>query len=191
MKPKSTAIKDVVPSLSKRYPELAELLDDLDGFCKFICIRLRNFKLDGRYSPDDIIGECILRWHQAVQNGKPIPYIMGWMKVTANYVVQELKRESNKAYPYDPSIVETLPDTSDVDGLETIEQRQVVLKALAALPEDKRELLNLRFFQNLSWDAIAEVYVARGENVKASALRKRGQRAQEELRKVFLGLLQE
>lgn len=150
MKQKSTAVEDVVPSLQQRYPQLVELLDDLDGFHKSTLIRLRSFKLDGRYTPDDVISECILRWHQASEKGKQIPNITAWMKLTATYVIQELKRESNKTHPYDPSIVETFLDISHEDNLESKEQNQMVLTALAALSKDKRELLELRFFQNLS-----------------------------------------
>jgi len=186
-----TTHENVVPSLQKRYPQLAQLLDDLDGFHKFVCIRLKNFKLDRRYSPNDIISECILRWHQAFEKGKEIPNITAWMKLTATYVIRELKRESNKTHPYDPAIVETFPDISRGDNLESKEQKQMVLTALAALSKDKRELLELRFFQNLSWDEVAAFYTAHGEKTTTAALRKRGERALKELKKVFLEMLRE
>jgi len=191
MKQTSTAVENVVPSLQKRYPQLTKLLDDLDGFQKFILICLRKYKLDGRYTPDDVTGECILRWHQASEKGKPIPNITAWMKLTAKYVIRELSRESNKAYTYDPSVIEMLPDVAHGDDLEANEQKQVVRQALTALSKDKRELLELRFYQNLSWDEVTAFYMSHGEKVTTATLRKRGERGMKEMKKVFLEMLQE
>jgi RNA polymerase sigma factor (sigma-70 family) len=192
MKKSVTSTREVLPSLQQRYPVLTELLEDLDGFQKFILAKLRSFGLERHYKPDDILNECFLRWYKAVENGKSIPSLAGWMRVTAFNVISELSRETKKANPYDPSILENLlPDAFDeVDGQGEDNQQQAVRKALNALSDDKRELLELRFFHNLSWDGVAAHFMARGEKVTVSTLRKRGQRAIEELRKVFLRMLE-
>lgn len=192
MKQGSTSIKEGLPPLQLGYPVLTELLEDMDGFQKFILAKLRSFGLERRYNPDDILNECLLRWYKAVENGRSIPSFAGWMRRTAFNVISELSRETKKVNVYDPSILENLlPDVFDeADGEGEDDPRLVVRKALNALSDDKRELLQLRFFHDLSWDGIAAHFMARGEKVSVPTLRKRGQRAIEELRKVFLRMLQ-
>lgn len=192
MQQDNTFTQDAPPPLQYRYPELVELLDDLDGFHKFISIRLRQHGLERRYHLDDIVGECLLRWHAATLKGKPIPNIMAWMKRTAFNVVSELSRDAQKATPYDPSIlmesVSTTIDDADCDDRD--EQRHVVRQALNTLSSHKRELLELRFVHGLSWEEIAIRFADRGESIKVATLRKRGQRALEDLRTSFLEKLQ-
>ena len=192
MKEQTTSIQEAPFSLQHQYPVLTELLGDMDGFQKFILAKLRSVGLERHYNPDDILNECLLRWYKAVENGKSIPSLAGWMRVTAFNVISELSRETKRANPYDPSLLENLlADAVDEAGSEGEDDPQLVVrKALNALSDDKRELLELRFFHNLSWNEIADHFKVRGEKVSVPTLRKRGQRAVEELRKVVLKMLQ-
>lgn len=192
MKQSSTSVKELLPSLQQRYPVLTELLEDIDGFQKFILAKLRLYGLERRYNSDDILNECLLRWYKAVENGKPIPSFAGWIKVTAFHIISELSRNTKRVNSYEPSILENLlPDAFDKADDEGEDDPQLVVrKALNALSDDKRELLELRFFHGLSWDEVAAHFIARGEKVTVFTLRKRGQRAIDELRKNFLKILQ-
>lgn len=192
MKQSSTSVKELLPSLQQRYPVLTELLEDIDGFQKFIQAKLRLYGLERHYNPDDILNECVLRWYKAVENGKLITSLAGWMRVTAFNIISELSRNTKRVNSYEPSILENLlPDAFDeADDEGEDYPRLVVRRALNALSNDKRELLELRFFHGLSWDEVAAHFMARGEKVTVSTLRKRGQRAIDELRKNFLKILQ-
>lgn len=192
MHQKSTSLKDVRLTLQERYPQLAELLNDLDGFYKSILIRLSRFNLHNRYSPIEVTSECVCRLHKALEKGQDISNLDAWMKATAFNVVRELNREIQKASLYEPSILEeVLSNVLDESTDEADERHRIVRRALTILTEDKRELLKLRFFQNLTWDQVAEFYTARGEKIAIATLRKRGQRAQDDLRKVLIEMLAE
>lgn len=191
MKHRIVSTKDAPQRLEERYLPLKAHLNDLDGFYKFIMVRLRQFRLNGRYGPDDIINECILRWYKAVEAGKPIPVLDGWMRLTAHNVVRELSRKNQKVHLYEPTVLAELIPEDLKETEQDNEQHSIVNQALQTLREDKRELLQLRFVHTLSWEAIAEVYITRGEKVSVSTLRKRGQRNVEELRKAFLKILQD
>ena len=174
--------------LESRYPELSHLLEDMDGFYKSVQIRLRGFHLERRYSPDDIINECILRWHQAVEDNKPIFVLEGWMRLTALNVIRERNREAQKLKPYDPTIIsQWVSDEMDCSGEdeEWEEKYRRLHQSLKTLSDEKRELLNLRYFQGMSWEDVASVYADRGQNIKLPTLRKRGERALKELRNAF------
>lgn len=119
--------------LQERYPQLAALLNDLDGFHKFVMHRLKAFHLAGQYSPEDIISESLLRWHKAVEAGKPIPVLDGWMRVTANYIICELKRKSQRADSYEPAVLAELISDKHEEADEKSEQYQGVRQALQAL----------------------------------------------------------
>ena len=178
MKHSSTSIKDASSSLQE------------EDFHKFVRIRLRMFNLLGQYSPDDVVNECLIRWYTAVENGKKTPVLDGWMRSTAFNIVRELRRKTNKVDLYDPTILsELVAATPDDEDDEDDERRSFVLQALQTLSKKNQELLELRFFRNLSWDEVAVFYSSRGKTVSAIAARKRGQRALEELRKVFSEIL--
>jgi RNA polymerase sigma factor (sigma-70 family) len=183
--------------LQKSYPQLVQNVD-WNAFYNCVKARLRQFNLASNYSPEYIIMQTIWRWDMHIKKGKQVACIDGWMKLTALRVIQELQRQDNKV-TYDPSTLETDPhllkammeviesNTKDEDN----ETRQQVRTAMSQLSEDKRELLELRFFQNLSWDEVASYYAANGSDIKVSTLRKRGERALDELRKIILGIVQE
>lgn len=182
---------DVRPTLQKRCPELAELLNDLDGFHKFVLARLRSFNLHNCYSPIEVANECIVRLHKALEKGQSIPNCNLWMRRTAIYVVYELSRATQKSSPYESSTLEGLMSPVWHETEEVDEQHHLIQRALQTLSSNQQELLELRFLQNLSWDDVAAFYSARGEKVLVATLRKRGQRAQGALRKAFLELVQE
>jgi RNA polymerase sigma factor (sigma-70 family) len=186
--------KHIALLLQERYPELVGLVDDWTGLYKSINIRLCQFNLISRYTPEDIIIEVISRWHKTFEKRKQVPSVAGWMRVTALNCIRELKRQEQKADLYDPSVLATkISNNENSIVLEDVEDNryQCVRTAMSQLSEDKRELLELRFIQELSWDEVAAYYAGQGKKFKVTALRKRGQRALEDLRKVFFEMVQQ
>jgi len=187
MESKTTSIENSSPALLKFCPQLEGILNDKEGFYASVRIRLKIFNLQGRYSPEDVIHECLIRWYKAVESGKSIPVLDGWMRLTSLNIVRELRRKSDKDNLYEPNILAEL--VAEIPSSEDDEQWSLVRRALQALPEKNQELLELRFFRNLSWDEVAIFYGNRGEMVSAVAARKRGERALKDLRRVFLEML--
>lgn len=188
--------------LKRTYPELATTVD-WNGVYKNVQVRLRQFNMTKNYSPDDIIIETISRWDRKTKKGEQIPNVEGWMKLTAFNCIREFHRQDHRVTAsmsvnlYDPSTFETNPsllqaviaksETSIEDEGE--DRWQQVREVMSKLSEDKRELLELRVIEELSWNEVASHYAAQGKNVKVAALRKRGERALEELREALLEMV--
>ncbi len=75
------------------------------------------------------------------------------------------------------------PAVAPSDSAETGQTRQLLRRALALLPADKREILVLSRFQNLPYQEIAVILGCETGTVKV-----RVHRALQELRRIFMGL---
>lgn len=169
--------------------ELTKLVGDLAGFEKFVSIRLYQFPSLCGYTAQDVVNECVKRYCEARTKGKQIPNADGWLRRTALNFIHELSREEKKADACDPVIFDSLVIESR-DG-EVESDYQSLYTAIKVLPKDSQEILELRFFQKLSWEEIALRYLDRGKQIKPSALRKRGERALAALRVIYLKMVQE
>lgn len=190
--------------LQRTYPELATTVD-WNGVYKNVQARLRQFNMTNNYSPDDIIIETISRWDRKTKKGEQVPNLEAWMKLTAFNCIRELYRQDNRVTAsmrvnlHDPSTFETNPsllqaviaasETSTEDEGE--DRWQQVREVMSKLPEDKRELLELRIIEELSWNEVASRYTAQGKDIKVATLRKRGERALEELREALLEMVRQ
>ena len=147
--------------------------------------------------------EVLTRYDKKVKKKEEIPNVEAWMKLTALNCIRELNRQEYpvtalRKIPHDPSDFETDPkllksmmsNSEDITDLES-ENRSQVRKAMSKLPSYKRELLELRIVQGLSWNEIANHYISQGKSVKVATLRKRKERALEELRGVFLEMIRQ
>ncbi|MEJ6488057.1 sigma-70 family RNA polymerase sigma factor [Nostoc punctiforme UO1] len=190
--------------LKRTYPELATTVD-WNGLYKNVLARLRQFNMTNNYSPDEIIIETISRWNKKTKKGEQVPNVEAWMKLTALNCIRELYRQDNRVTTsmrvnlHDPSTFETNPSllqaviaASETTTEEEGEDRwQQVREVMSKLPEDKRELLELRIIEELSWNEVASHYAAQGKNVKVATLRKRGERALEGLREALLEMVRQ
>lgn len=188
--------------LKRTYPELATTVD-WNGLYKHVQARLRQFNMINNYSPDDIIIDTISRWNKKTKKGEQVPNVEAWMKLTALNCIRELYRQDHRVTVsmrvnlHDPSTFETNPSllqaviaASETNIEDEGEDRwQQVREVMSKLPEDKRELLELRVVEELSWNEVGSRYAAQGKNVKVATLRKRGERALEELREALLEMV--
>jgi DNA-directed RNA polymerase specialized sigma24 family protein len=169
--------------------ELTKLVGDLAGFEKFVSIRLYQFPLLRSYTVQDVVNECVKRYCEARAKGKQIPNADGWLRRTALNFIHELSREEKKADVCDPVTFDFLVVGGRDDEVDSAYQS--LYSAISVLSSEKRELLELRFFQKLSWEEIALWYRDRGIHIQPSTLRKRGERALEALRVIYLKMAQE
>ena len=188
--------------LRRTYPELDTVIN-WNSLYKNVQNRLRQFNMAKNYKSDEIIMEVLTRYDKKVKKKEEIPNVEAWMKLTALNCIRELNRQEYpvtafKKIPHDPLDFETDPklvksmmsNGEDITDLES-ENMSQVRKAMSKLPSYKRELLELRIVRDLSWNEIANHYISKGKNVKVATLRKRKERALEELRGVFLEMIRE
>lgn len=150
-------------------------------------VRLFNFylRLTGkRHVSEDLVQEVffrMLKYRHTYDGGGEFA---AWMYRLARNV----HRDHHRKWKREPVTVEELVDPAGADLLphEQLEQnqhRELLQQALAKLPIEKRELLILCRYQDLRYDAIAEILGCSVEAVKV-----RVHRAMKDLRTIFFQL---
>lgn len=154
----------------------------------FFRSRLQQFGL-GCYEPDDVINESIVRLDRAIKAGKQILNMEAWIRVTGLNYIRELSRKQKKCQAFDPLELDKHTQSEQRDFIleeaDTSEHSKV-RQALQELKPQEREILELRFFENFSWQNIAQYLANKGDCATIDALRKRGERAIKRFREVFL-----
>lgn len=149
---------------------------------------LRQYKLSNRYTPDDVINEVYLRFRKAESSGKPIGKLRAWCCSTGFNYVRELSRK-HKQLPFDEIDSGKVKSINLItNGLDEeagdLEKLDIIYKALLELKPEEREILEMRWYEELSWEKIAVRLAQCGNAVKVTTLRQRGHRAEDKLRKI-------
>lgn len=159
----------------------------------FFRLRLVQFKLNGLYQPEEILSEAVLRLEYALIAGKNIYNQEAWLRTTGYVYILEIRRQESKFTTINIDMSETLfksvhistSHNIGVDYLATEETYQLLGKIILELQANERELLIMRFYNDMSWKEIARLYANRGESISVPALRQRGSRVLKSLRKVY------
>jgi DNA-directed RNA polymerase specialized sigma24 family protein len=196
--------------LSTPNPETQQFNQDVQGLLKpqnpqskvllsFIRCRLYQFGLQDYFTAEDIFIEAYLRGVTYThQRRLPINHPRAWMKSTAYNVIRERKRERLRFAPLEldefmahhhffEEPPEPLADCSP--GVDKGLTNVGVVQAFQQLNPCDRNLIQWRYVEGLSWQAIQEQMAAQGQgDIKQSTLRKRGQRAMERFRQLYLDI---
>ncbi|MBW4604606.1 MAG: hypothetical protein KME29_34860 [Calothrix sp. FI2-JRJ7] len=114
----------------------------------FFRLRLAQVGLKGRYQPEEILSEAVLRLEYAFKMGKNIYNREGWLKTTGFFYILELRRQESKFTTINIDVNETSfksvyiltsPNIS-VDQLEIEETYQLLGKSILELEANEREL---------------------------------------------------
>ncbi|BDA70866.1 hypothetical protein RIVM261_063880 [Rivularia sp. IAM M-261] len=159
----------------------------------FFRLRLAQVGLKGRYQPEEILSEAVLRLEHALKMGKNIYNQEAWLKTTGFFYILELRRHETKFTTLNIDVSEISSKslciqnshTIGVEQLETEETYKLLGNSILELQASERELLVMRFFDNMSWNDIAQFYASRGKNISVTTLRQRGSRVLKCLRKVY------
>ncbi|MBF2067602.1 MAG: sigma-70 family RNA polymerase sigma factor [Calothrix sp. C42_A2020_038] len=158
----------------------------------FLRLRLAQFGLSNLYQPEQILSEALLRLECALKQGKNIYNHEAWLRTACFLCILEVRHDENKLLNIDININidETLANTLTshnlkVEQSEVTETYQILDQVILELQASERELLMMRFYENMSWDEIACKFANRGETISLPALRQRGSRAMRSLRKAY------
>ena len=169
--------------------------ENICNLSKFIAIRLSRYsRLKSFYCTNDILNETIIRLNTKLESGEKIHNPEAWMRTTAQNIIREKNRKEERS--------ENLPKLSkyhSLNGLtpdvwleqqEELELERVrccyLRQAMQELPPEQKEILHLKYIQDLSWQEVASYLTKTGKDVKLSTLRKRGERAKKALRKAVI-----
>ena len=135
-----------------------------------------------RDASEDLVQEVffrILRYRHTYKDGTPFTT---WMYHIARNARMDRWRKSRREVALEAPEEETARDEAPTaaERLEARQEAALLRRALAALPEDKREVLILSRYQNLKYDQIARLLDCEVGTVKV-----RVYRAIRELREVY------
>lgn len=139
-----------------------------------------------REDAQDCLQEAMLRVYRAMSGFKGQSSFSTWVyRITMNSCLDELRRRKSRAGTSLDALLENgfSPcddgDTPEQNSLRS-EQRRVLERAIAALPEDMRSAIVLRDIQGCSYDEIAQALDANVGTIKS-----RISRGREKLRAVL------
>lgn len=176
-------------------PELQQFNAALDQLLKpenpparsllaFIRRTLRQYGLEGSFSEIDIFVIAYLRGVELLlgSSGKSIRNPRAWMRGTTLNVIREQSRERKKRQPLLTEVVDRAA-VPQLDEEHVDENLSAVMQAFECLSHDERKLIELKHLRGSSWQAVREKLGEQGTTLPA--LRKRGQRALQKLRREY------
>jgi RNA polymerase sigma-70 factor (ECF subfamily) len=113
----------------------------------------------------DVTQEAFLRVHRGMAHFRGDASFSTWLyRVVVNLCITELRRRQRSRLQFLEELqaegsgsLEREPEEAPEAALELDEERQLVQKVLATLPQEYRAVLVLRHFQQLAYNEIAEV----------------------------------
>ncbi|MBE9136847.1 sigma-70 family RNA polymerase sigma factor [Nodosilinea sp. LEGE 07088] len=160
----------------------------------FIQRTIRQFGLQAHVTEIDIFVEAYLRGvKHTQQHQEEIRQPKAWMRRTAYNIIRECKRDrmhySTLAFDELMDQGRPLVNASPPSGVEDeviVKAIDSVLQAVNALSPSDRALIQWKVIEGCSWQEVQTRLIAQGEErVSHAALRKRGQRSLERLRRAY------
>lgn len=128
----------------------------------------------------DLVQEAYLQVHRSRHTYDPAQPIRPWLIGIARHVWLTDRRWRGRRLSKEVTGLEALPELPTPSGLDGLVARDALARALAALPEDRREALVLHHLYGLSFREIGSVV-----GVSEGGARIRASRAMAELRAAF------
>lgn len=152
---------------------------------RFIKRSLKQFHLE-QVDFYDVVPEVYLRGTKLIASGEDLKNPGAWIRVTSYNVIREMSRKQKKEQANSELIElqvasENCEETNEVD-------LNILKNSLEDLNEKDRQILDLRFFQNLSWKQVVTYLASTGEILTEANARQRGKRALKRLKKAFLSV---
>jgi hypothetical protein len=167
-------------------------------------LRLTQCGLKDRYKPDDILTEAIRRLEFAIPlvssanaasstSDGSIPFAKiihnreAWLRTIGFEYIYEIKLNDKISTVNENAMISNVGHRNICfESSQPYNKHNQLLKELISqLEPEERRLLEMRLYQNLSWEEIAGIFTQKGETITYDALRQRGCRAMRSLRKLY------
>ncbi|MEA5572170.1 sigma factor-like helix-turn-helix DNA-binding protein [Calothrix sp. UHCC 0171] len=154
-------------------------------FASFL-LRLTQFGLKDKYTPDDIFTEVVRRLELEIESGKIVYNREAWLRTAGFEYIYQLKCNEKMSSINGNAMTAHITSCSVSFGLSQRQKySQILQESILQLEPGERKLLEMKFYQHRSWEEIAEILSLNGEKITAVALRQRGCRAMRSLRKLY------
>lgn len=151
----------------------------------YIRNRLYMMKMNNFLTEDDVISYACLELVQAYKSGKFINSPLAWSKVVSERYIISQRKKASRSEPTELEKIEFFANHQE--NQTSYEEREELNQKIKQLKSTTQEILKWRFFQNLSWEEIANLLSQQeGKLVNAATARKRGERALKELRNLYI-----
>jgi RNA polymerase sigma-70 factor (ECF subfamily) len=147
-----------------------------------VLYRLARRRLTSDDDARDVVQQTLLQMHRARNDFRRGSKLRPWLFTIAMNLVREhyrkQKRRREQSLENTPNVSEPVhePEVSD----EARERSARVRSALASLPENQREVIELHWFENSPYEEIAQIVGA-----SVAAVRVRAHRGYERLREIL------
>ncbi|NJN13429.1 MAG: sigma-70 family RNA polymerase sigma factor [Richelia sp. RM1_1_1] len=160
---------------------------------KWLRIHIRNriyaLKLSSSISEEDVIQYVVMCLVETLRSGTQVNHPVAWSKLVSERYIQKLYKKHRVSVAIESDKIEYLANRR-CDEKDFYENNEEIVKKIQQLKPANREIVEMRFFQNLSWSQIAEILSHQeGKQIRVVTARKRGERALEELRKIYFNKL--
>ncbi|MCX6735041.1 MAG: RNA polymerase sigma factor [Candidatus Peregrinibacteria bacterium] len=118
---------------------------------------------------EDIVSEIFLK---AIENFEQYSKEKGTFKswifqITKNYLIDYFRSNKNKASSSIDDLANELRDPSDTKKAAQEEiEKEIIKEAIETLPDNKKELILLRYFSGYSYEEIAEITKDNENNIR-------------------------
>ena len=119
---------------------------------------------------DDVTQEAFIKVYKNLDSFREASQLFTWIyRITTNEALNLLKKRSKKEGVSIDEVYHELENTVDQGNLISGEEIQLKLqKALLSLPEKQRLVFNMKYFDDLKYDQIAEITGTSVGGLKAS-----------------------
>ncbi|MEL6461157.1 MAG: sigma-70 family RNA polymerase sigma factor [Cyanobacteria bacterium J06621_15] len=147
--------------------------------------RIHALKLSSLISEEDIIQYVVECLTEAINSGTTINYPVAWSKLVSERRIQKLYNKNKFSQATESEKIEYLA-SSRCDENSFYNNNDEINKKIQQLKPASRKIIRMRFFEDLSWDKIADVLSEQeGKRIRVATARKRGERALNELRQIY------
>jgi RNA polymerase sigma factor (sigma-70 family) len=156
----------------------------------YINNRIYILKLSSHLSGEDIIQhvtECLIR---DLKSGKKIEYPIAWAKLVSERYISKVYKKNRKTEATEAEKIEYFANlVLEETSFPYLDHNRQLHQSIQQLKPSSRQLIEMRFFQQMHWNKIAEILSCQENKLICIATaRKRGERALNELRQIYLTL---
>lgn len=180
----------MVNSKNNDFVEVRQVLQS--KWLKFhIRSRIHALKLSSWVSEEDVIQYVVVCLVETIESGKQVNYPVAWSKLVSERHIQKLYKKHRVCEATESDKIEYLANLRCGEN-DFYDKNEKMVKNIQRLKPASQEIIKMRFFDNLSWSQIAKILSDReGKKIRVTTARKRGERAVEELRKIYFHKLTE
>lgn len=110
--------------------------------------------------------------HIGAYEDRGFPFSSWLYRIAQNEISMYFRKSKRQQeVPVDENRVKDLFEEAEIDGFDKIEQQKQLIELLNNLPQEHLDLIELRFFQQMSFKEISEIYRISEANAKMKVYR--------------------